>query len=83
MKKMADEIKVAIVTGLCIIGLAIFFKKEVSEEVNYLVKFSPLFLFLIYLFSRGKKSKSKYDKPLYWIIGIIIVTILNGLLVTF
>jgi len=32
MKKFADEIKVAIVTGLCIIGLALFFKNNVSQE---------------------------------------------------
>ena len=77
------KLKIAIVTGLCIIGLALFFKKNVSQELNFIVKFSPLFLFAIYMLTRGKKSKSKYDKPLYWIIGIIIVTILNAMLVTF
>ncbi len=66
------EIKLALVTGICIIGIAILVKRVFHAEPDLFVTNGPVYVYLLYIFTKGK---SKEDKSLYWGIAIIIVTI--------
>lgn len=78
--KLADEIKVALVTGACIIGIAIIFKKVLHIQADFLVSNSPSYLFIVYIITREKAKKLKFDKPLYWSLSIIFISLLTVIL---
>jgi hypothetical protein len=73
--KVADELKVALVTAVCIIGSAVIFKNVLHVRADFMVSFGPAYLFIVYLITRGRGGKCRYDKPLYWSMGIILVTL--------
>ena len=78
--KLADEVKVALVTGACVLGIAILFKKVLHIHADFLVSNSPSYLFIVYIITRGQAKKSKCDKPLYWSLAIIFVALLTVIL---
>ncbi len=73
--KLANEIKVALVTGACIIGIAIIFKYVIHIQADFIVSNAPVYLFIVYLITKGRAKKSKCDMPLYWSLAIIFVTL--------
>ena len=78
----ADEIKVALVAAVCMIGSAIIFKRVLHTEAQGLLSRAPTYLIIIYLFARGavkkdKNKKSNWYNPLYWSLAIIFFTILS------
>ena len=78
----ADEIKVALVAAVCMIGSAIIFKRVLHTEAQGLLSRAPTYLIIIYLFTRGavkkdKNKKSNWYNPLYWSLAIIFFTILS------
>jgi hypothetical protein len=70
----ADEVKVALVTGLCIIAQALILKRLLHAEADLLVSNAPVYLFIIYLMVKGSKKESKSTKPLYWSLAIVLIT---------
>ncbi len=73
--KLADEVKVALVTAACLLGIAIILKNVLHVQADFIVSNSPLYLYIVYLITRGQAKKSKCDKPLYWSLAIILVTL--------
>ncbi len=80
--KLADEVKVALVTAACVLGIAIIFKNVLHVQADFIVSNGPFYLFIVYLITRGQAKKSKCDKPLYWSLAIIFVTLLTIALYT-
>jgi len=79
--KWPDELKLAIVTGACVIAIAILFKNVLHIQPSFIIS-PPLLVFIVYLIIRTT-SKTKYDDTLYWGLAIGIVTILTILLYAF
>ncbi len=80
--RIADEIKVALVAAVCILGSAIILKKVLHAEPDIILSNGPAYLVIIYLITRGavKKGgtkKTNCDKPLYWSLAIIFITVLT------
>lgn len=75
--KLADEVKVALVTAACVLGIVIIFKNVLHVQADFIISNSPVYLFIVYIITRDKAKKSKYDKPLYWSLTIIFVTLLT------
>ena len=75
--RIADEIKVASVTAVCVLGVAIIFKNVLHIQADFIVSNGPSYLFIVYIITRGQAKKSKCDKPLYWSLAIIFVTLLT------
>ncbi len=77
IKKIPDEIIVALITGVCIIALSVILKRVLHVEVDSLIVNSPAFLFIGYIMINEKTKKSaKGSKPLLWSLGIIFITAL-------
>jgi len=72
--KLANEVKVALVTAACVLGIAIIFKNVLHVKADFIILNSPVYLFIVYIITRGQAKKSKCDKPLYWSLAIIFVT---------
>jgi len=80
--RIADEIKVALVAGVCILGSAIILKHMLHAESDIIMSNGPAYLTIVYLITRGavKKGgakKSNWDNPLYWSLAIIFITVLT------
>lgn len=43
-KKLADEVKVALVTAACLLGTAIIFKNVLHVQVDLLISNGPVYL---------------------------------------
>ncbi len=78
--KLSDEVKVALVTAACVLGIAISFKNVLHVQADFIVSNGPFYLFIVYLITRDQAKKSKYDKPLYWSLTIIFVTLFTVIL---
>ncbi len=73
--KPADEVKVSLVTAVCILGIAIIFKNVLNVQADFIILNSPIYLFIVYIIARGRTNKSKCDRPLYWSLAIIFITL--------
>ena len=74
IKKLADEVKVALVTAACLLGIAIIFKNVLHVQANFIISNGSVYLFIVYIITRGQAKKLKCDKSLYWSLAIIFVT---------
>jgi hypothetical protein len=83
MKKLADEVKLALLTAACILIIALITKLVLHVETNIIKSNGPVYLFILYIITRGQAQKSKCDKPLYWGLGIVLITVLTIILYAF
>ncbi len=74
--KLADEVKVALVTGACILSIAIIFKNVLHVQADLIVSNSPVYLFIVFIITRGQNNTVKCDNPLYWSLAILLVTLM-------
>lgn len=72
----SPHIKVATATGLSIVILAYFSKKILNQPINNLELASAPFVAFIYELLLNKYQDSKFLKPVYWITGIFLITII-------
>lgn len=80
--RIADEIKVALVAAVCILGSAIILKNVLHTKSDIILSNGPAYLIIIYLITRGAvtkggSKKSNWDNPLYWSLAIIFITVLT------
>ncbi|KXA94866.1 hypothetical protein AKJ36_02100 [candidate division MSBL1 archaeon SCGC-AAA259I07] len=71
--EISDEVKVSLVTAVCVLALAIISKNILQVELDFITQYGPVWLFITYIITRGKEKSS--GKPLIWSATIIIVTI--------
>jgi len=73
--KLADEIKVSLVTVGCILALAIISKNILNVQLDFISQYGPSLMFITYIITRDQTKKSKKcGSALYWSLAIIAVT---------
>jgi len=78
--KVPDEIAVALVTAVCVIGLAVVFKNVFNLNAPFLFSIAaPIYPFIVYLISRTTVQKLKHE-TLLWSAIIILVSAFTLLL---
>ena len=70
----SDEIRVALVAGFCIIGMAVLFKRILHIEVDSLLTNSPSYFVILYLISRSTKKREKVGGWKFWSLMIVVFT---------
>ena len=74
--KLANEVRVSLVTGGCILALAIISKYVIDVELDFISQYGPVWIFIAYIGTKGKAEKSRIcASPLFWSLAIIIVTV--------
>ncbi|MDI6886490.1 MAG: hypothetical protein QMD22_09185 [archaeon] len=74
--KLADEVKVALVTAVCILGLAVLSKYVINVELDFISQYGPVWMFMVYVITKEKAKKSKICcTTLFWSLTIILVTV--------
>jgi hypothetical protein len=73
--KMSDEVKVSLVTAVCVLSLAIVSKNILSAQIDLISLYGPVGVFIIYIITKDSVKNSKiYSNPLFWSLAIIVVT---------
>ena len=67
---MRDEVKVSLVTAVCILALAIISKNVLNVQLDFITQYGPVWVYIAYISTKDKTKKSKY-----WSLAIILVTL--------
>jgi hypothetical protein len=73
--KLHNQAKVGLATVICLLCQGYAFTYILGVEPHTLVSIAPLFLYMAYLYARSRR-KYYFNKPLYWIGGIVVLTII-------
>jgi hypothetical protein len=79
--KLSAKDKVSIVAGICLFGLMVVLKNVLLVQADILSRDILVYIIIYWAFTVFPKSakddvkKSKYDKPLYWSLLIILITL--------
>lgn len=78
--EFSDEMKVSLVIGLCLLALVVILKNILLVPADILSRDVPFYIiiygaFTVFNSGKGKADRSKLDRPLYWILSIILVTL--------
>lgn len=76
----SPHIQIALATGLSIIVMAIFSKRVLPEPIGYLSLAIPPFIATMFELFLEKHKDSKFLNPLYWVLAILISTVIVILL---
>ena len=82
MSKIIDffqnpRIKMSFGLGFCILLIAIVFKKVIHETPTILIEATPGWVYMTWEVLNNKKNiDDKYKRPLWWIIGMIVASLL-------
>jgi EamA domain-containing membrane protein RarD len=73
--KLSDEVKVSLVTAVCILALAIVSKNIINVQLDFISLYGPVMVFIVYIILKDNVKKSKiYFSPLIWSLAIIFMT---------
>ena len=75
--RLASEIKVSLVAGVCVLALAIISKYFLKVELDFMSQYGPVWICITYVMTRNKQEKSKAcNRPLFWSLAMIAATAL-------
>ena len=75
--RLASEIKVSLVAGICVLALAIISRYFLDAELDFVSQYGPVWIYIVYVITRNNKEKAKVcNRPLFWSLAIIIATAL-------
>lgn len=70
--KLSNEVKVSLVTAVCIMALAVISRKVISIQLDFVSLYGPVWVYIAYIISTDKtKTRSS---PLFWSLAIIFAT---------
>jgi membrane protease YdiL (CAAX protease family) len=79
--KLNDKDKVSIVTGICLFGLVVVLKNVLLIPADILSRDILVYIVIYWAFTvfslpaKEEGKKFKFDKPLYWSLLIILITL--------
>ena len=74
--KLAKDIQVSLVTGVCVLALAVVSKYFIDTELDFISQYGPVWIFIVYIITRDRAEKSGVSgSPLFWSLAIIIATL--------
>jgi EamA domain-containing membrane protein RarD len=73
--KLSDEVKVSLVTAVCILALAIVSKNILNVQLDFISLYGPVMVFIVYIILKDNVKKSEIGySPLIWSLVIIFMT---------
>jgi len=78
--KLSDEHKVSIVAGVCLFILVVVLKNVLLVPADILSRDILVYIIIYWAFTvfptkREEVKRSRFDKPLYWSLLIILITL--------
>ncbi len=76
MPKLTNDLKVSLVTAICLLTLAIVSKNVLRVQLDFISLYGPVWMYIAYIITRDKQKESKAcSNPLFWSVAIIFVTL--------
>ena len=73
---MTEEVRVSLVTAACVLGLAVLSRWFLASPLDFVAQFAPIWLYVPYLATRGRKAGSEpRGSALAWSALIIVITV--------
>jgi len=79
--KLSDKDKVSIVAGICLFSLVVVLKNILLVPADIISRDIIVYIIIYWAFTvfpqhtKEEVKKSRYDKPLYWNLLIILITL--------
>ncbi|KPL22276.1 MAG: hypothetical protein AMJ93_07585 [Anaerolineae bacterium SM23_84] len=71
---MTGDVQVSLVTGLCILVLAVASKWIVHAELDFVSQYAPVWVYIAYILSPSRDEES-HRRSKFWSVAIILVTL--------
>jgi len=76
MPKLSNDLKVSLVTAICLLALAIVSKNVLRVKLDFISLYGPVWMYIAYIITRDKQKESKIcSSLLFWSAAIIFVTL--------
>jgi len=74
--KLSNDLKISLVTGICILVLAVVVKNVLRVQPDFISLYGPVWVYIAYIITRDKQKESKVcSSALFWSLTIIFVTL--------
>lgn len=74
--KLSGDLTLSLITGFCILTLAIISKYALDVPLNFISLYGPTWVYITYLITQDKEKKREvHGIHLCWGLSIIIVTV--------
>lgn len=74
--RLNNQAKVGLATVFCLLCQGYIFTYILGVEPGVIISIAPLFPYIVYIYARGRRQWY-YNKPLYWILGIVALTLID------
>jgi len=71
--RVTEELKVSLVTGACILVLAVVSKYFLDVELDFVSQYGPVWIYMVYV--AGDKAKRSQRSTVLWSATIVIATL--------
>ena len=75
-RKPSDDVVVSLVTGACILVLAVVSKYILEVELDFVSQYGPVWMYIAYIIMKDSaKDSTGGRRALFWSTAIILVTV--------
>jgi hypothetical protein len=71
--RLTDDLTVSLVTGICILALAVVSKYFLDVELDFVSQYGPVWIYMVYV--AGDKAKRSQRSTVLWSATIVIATL--------
>lgn len=73
--KLSDDLMVSLVTGACILVLAVVSKYVLDVELDFISQYGPVWMYIAYIIMKDRsKDLTRGRRTLFWSMAIVVVT---------
>jgi ABC-type iron transport system FetAB permease component len=74
--RLNNQAKVGLTAVICLLIQGYIFTYVLKVEPHFIFTIAPLILYIAYIYAKGKRVWM-YDRPMYWIAGIIALMLID------
>ena len=73
--KMVGEVKVSLVTAVCVLTLAIVSKYFIQTELDFVSQYGPVWIFIAYILTKDRTKRQRVCSSwLFWVLAEVVGT---------
>jgi len=73
--RLSDEVKVSIVTAICVLALAIVAKYAIVAKLDFVSQYGPVWIYIAYIITKDRIKQRGCSVWLLWALAEIVATI--------
>ena len=73
--RLSDEVKVSIVTAVCVLALAIVAKYAIEAKLDFVSQYGPVWIYIAYIITKDRTKQRGRSMWLLWALAEIVATV--------